>query len=66
MKRPGLKPQGTLQRFKQSNVLGDIIVLVPDPFSDSDCAVRGTVDYDANTRRAGIPERAAIDVSHEV
>jgi len=66
VKRRGLKPQGTLQRFQESNVLGDIIVLVPDPFRDSDCAVSGTVDYYANTRWAGIPERAAIDVGHEV
>jgi hypothetical protein len=66
VKRRGLKPQGTLQRFQESNVLGDIIVLVPDPFCDSDCTVSGTVDYNANTRWAGIPERAAIDVGHKV
>ncbi len=30
MQRGGVKPQGTLQRFQQSNVLGDIIVLVSD------------------------------------
>jgi hypothetical protein len=62
----GLKPQGTLQRFEQSNVLGDIIVLVSDPFGDSDCAVGGAVNDDSNARRARIPERAAIDVSHEI
>jgi hypothetical protein len=55
-----------LQRFQQSNVLSDIIVLAPDPFGDSDCAGGGAVDYHSNTRRAGIPERAAIDVGHEI
>ncbi|MGA7847491.1 MAG: hypothetical protein WCA13_00180 [Terriglobales bacterium] len=66
MKRFGLEPQGTLQRFHQSNVLGNIIVLVSDPFGDSDCAVSGAVDYDANARWAGISERAAVDVCHEI
>jgi hypothetical protein len=55
-----------LQRLKQSNVLGDIIILAPDPFGDSDRAICGTVNYHSNTRRAGIPERAAIDVGYEV
>jgi hypothetical protein len=27
MKRLGLKPQGTLQRFQQSKILGDIVIL---------------------------------------
>ena len=66
MKCLGLKPQGTLQRFQQSNVLSDIIVLAPDPFGDSDCAGGAAVDYHSNTRRAGIPDRAAIDVGHEI
>ena len=66
MKRLGLEPQGTLQRLQQSHVLGDIIVLVSDPFGDSDGAIRGAVDYHSNARRAGIPERAAIDVGYEV
>ncbi|MGA8508011.1 MAG: hypothetical protein WB762_20580 [Candidatus Sulfotelmatobacter sp.] len=50
MKRGGLKPQGTLQRFQKRNVLGDIIVLVSDLFSDPDGAVGGAVNYDSNTR----------------
>jgi hypothetical protein len=66
VQRVGLKPQGTLQRFKQSKVLGDIIVLAPDRFVDSDGAVGGAVNDHSNTRRAGIPERAAIDVGHEI
>ena len=66
MKRLGLKPQGTLQRLKQSNVLGDIIVLAPDTFGDSDRAICGAVNYHSNTGWAGIPERAAIDVGHEI
>ena len=66
MKRLGLEPQGTLQRLKQSNVLGDIIILAPDRFGDSDGAVGGAVNDHSNTRRAGIPERAAIDVGHEI
>ena len=66
MKRLGLKPQGTLQRLKQRHVLGDIVVLVPDPFGDSDGAVFRAADYHSNTRRAGIAERAAIDMGHEI
>ncbi len=66
MKRLGLKPQRALQRLKQSHVLGDIIVLVPDPFGNPDGVVCGAADYHSNTGRAGIPERAAIDVGHEI
>jgi hypothetical protein len=55
-----------LQRLKQSHVLGDIIVLVPDPFGNSDGAACGAADYHSYARRAGIPERAAIDVGHEI
>jgi hypothetical protein len=35
-----------LQRLKQSHVLGDIIVLVPDPFGNSDSAACGAADYE--------------------
>jgi len=52
--------------FDQTDVLGDIIVLAPDPFGDSDGAVCGTINYHSNTLRAGIPERAAIDVGHKI
>jgi hypothetical protein len=55
-----------LQRFQQGKVLGNIVVLAPDALGDSDGAVRGAVHHHSNTRRAGIPERAAIDVGHEV
>jgi hypothetical protein len=60
------KPQGALQRLKQGNVFGNIIVLAPDPFRDSDGAVRRTINHDSNTGWAGIPERAAIDIGHEI
>ena len=50
MKRGGLKPQGALKRFQQSNVLGDIIVLMSDPFGDPDGAVGGAVNYYSNSR----------------
>ena len=64
MKRGGLKPQGALQRFQQSNVLGDVIVLVSDPFGDPDGAVGGAVDYHSDARRAWIAARTAINVGH--
>ena len=66
MEGPSLEPQGALQRFQQGKVLGNIVVLAPDALGDSDGAVRGAVHHHSNTRRAGIPERAAIDVGHEV
>ena len=66
MQRLRLKPEGTLQRFEQSEVLGDIIVLAPDRFGDSDGAACGAVNDDSNTRRAGIPEGAAIGIGHEI
>ena len=66
MQRRSLKPQSALQSLQQSDVLGDVIVLVSDPFCDSDGAVRRTVNDNANAGRAGIPERAAIDVGYEI
>jgi len=66
VQRLRLKSQRTLQRLQQSNVLGDIIILAPDRSRDSDGAVYGATDDHSNTRRAGIPARAAIDVSHEI
>jgi len=50
MKRLGFESQSALQCFQQSNVLGDIIVLVSDPFGDPDGAVGGAVNYHSNTR----------------
>jgi hypothetical protein len=55
-----------LQRLQQRNILGDIIVLVPDPSCDSDFAVGRAINDQSNTGWAGIPERAAIDVGHEI
>ena len=66
VKRPSPKPQGALQCLQQRQVLGDVIVLMSDPFGDPDGAVCGAVNYHPNTRRAGIPERAAIDVGYEI
>ena len=66
MKRGRLKSQGTLQRLKQRNVLGDIIVLAADRFGDSNGAVGGALDYHSNASRAWIAARAAIDIGHEV
>src|ERR1035441_4901683 len=66
VKRISVKAQGTLQCLKQSNVLGDIIVVGSALFADSDSTVGVAVDDPSNTRRAGIPERAAIDEGHEI
>jgi hypothetical protein len=59
-----------LQRLHQGNVLGNIIVLAPDPSGDSNGAVggaaTGAIDYHSNTRRARIPQRTAIDVGYEI
>ena len=66
MKRPGTKLQGELQRLEQGDILGDIIVLMPDGFFDFDSSVGRAVDHYSNTRRAGIPEGAAIDVGNQI
>jgi len=66
VQRSGLEPQGALQRFQQSHILGHVIVLAPDPFGDSDSAVRRSADNHSNSRRARIPKRAAIDVGHKI
>src|SRR5258708_2479089 len=56
VKSLGLEPQRILQRFQQSNILGDIIVLAPYPFGNSDFSVSVTVNYNPNTQRPGLSD----------
>jgi hypothetical protein len=58
--------QGALQRFHESGVLSDVIVLVADPFCDSDLAALASVDHDPNTGWPRISQRAAIYVGHKI
>ena len=62
----GLQGQSALQRLHQSGVLGDVIVLVADPFSNSDLAALASVDHDPNAGWPRISQRAAIYVGHEI
>jgi hypothetical protein len=55
MQRPGLQSRRTLQSFEQRNVFGDIVVLMADPFGDSDFAVVGTVDDTSTPDGLGFP-----------
>lgn len=62
MKFSSVTRDSVLQRFHQSCVFGNIIVLMPNPFSDSDRAVRTTANDHTNARWAGISQTSAIDI----
>jgi hypothetical protein len=64
MQRFRVQSQGVLQRLQQGDVLGDVVILPPNPFCDPDCALGTAIDYNPDSRRTGTAERTAIDVGH--
>ncbi len=63
-RRPAI--QSELQNLKKGDILGYIVVLVTNPLLDSDSAFCRAVNHEANSRRAGIAERATINVRDEI
>lgn len=55
-----------LQSFEQGDILGDIVVLMSDPFFDFNRSTRGAFNQNSNSRRTGIPLRSAINVGNEI
>jgi len=53
---------GALQSFKQGKILGNVVVLVTDPFSDGDAPGFGTINDYANASRSRVAARAAVNV----
>lgn len=66
VQRLGAESQGAVQRFQKRNILGDIVILVPDPLLDSDGAIFATINHHSNTRGTRIPQRAAIHVGNKI
>ena len=64
MQSPGFESYSALQSFQQRNVFGNIVVLMPDPFGDSNSAMLGTVNDHSNARRPRVPQGATIHVGH--
>ena len=62
----GVHGQSALQRLHQSGVFSDVIVLMADPFSNSDFAALAAVDHDPNTGWPRISQRATIYVGHKI
>jgi hypothetical protein len=62
----GSQGQSTLQGFKESKIFGHVVILSPNRFRNSDSAVLGTIHHHPDTRRARIPQRAAIYVGYEI
>ena len=54
-----------LQSFHQRGVLGNIIVLVPDPFGDPNRPIRQPADYNPNTRWPRISQASAVYIGHQ-
>ena len=65
MQLPRLARDGILQGFHQRRVFGDIVVLISDPFGDSDGAVRASTDHDSNSGGPGISQAASIHISYK-
>jgi hypothetical protein len=64
--RPGLHGDGVLQDFQQSNIFGDIVVLMPNRFGNSSLFSARTLNHDSNARPPGISVRAAVHIGHEI
>jgi len=60
-----LERHGVLQSFHESGVFGDIVVLVADPFCDSNRPALAAIDDNPNARRPGISQAATVHVGHE-
>jgi hypothetical protein len=61
----GFPLDGILQGFHQSGILGNVIVLAPDPFRDPDGTFRQTADYYANARRTRVSQASAVHIGHQ-
>ncbi len=55
-----------LESFEEGEIFGDVVVLATDPLGDPDLSALRIINYYANTGRSGIPQRPAIDVSHQI
>ena len=66
MECSGAKLYRELQCFEKSDVLGNIVVVMSNRFVYFDRTVRRTVDHDADSGGARVPERSAIDVGNEI
>src|SRR5579863_5008990 len=55
-----------LQGLEQGDVLRHVVILVANPFGDSDRAALDAVDNYANTGRPGISQRAAVNIGYEM
>ena len=61
----GFESEGVLQGFEQGDVLGYVVVLVPDPLRDPDLLTLGILDDDTNPRWSWTAMRAAINVGNK-
>ena len=57
MEHLGPERESVLQRFQQGHVLGDIVVLMPNPLGDFNLAGRRAMDDHSNTRRPWVTQR---------
>ena len=65
VQRLGIQVQRALKGFEQSQVFGDIVILMTDPLGNSNrCTIRRT-EHHSNTRRPWIAQRTAVYMSHE-
>jgi hypothetical protein len=55
-----------LQGLEQGDVLRHVVILVANPFGDSDLATLDAVDDYANTGRPRITQGAAVNVGYEM
>jgi hypothetical protein len=61
----GFRGNRVLEGFHESDVFGDVIVLMADPFGDADGTAGAAIDDDANTGRPGITQGTAVHIRHQ-
>jgi hypothetical protein len=55
-----------LQGLEQGDILRHVVILVANPFGDSDLATLDAIDDYSNTGRPGISQRTAVNIGYEM
>ena len=65
MQRFGVKRESALQGFHQRDVLGDVVILMANPFGDPDGAAGAAINDHPNAGRARVSLGSPIDISYQ-
>src|SRR5580700_6618092 len=65
MKDRGVECQSALKGFQERHVFGYIVVLIANPFSNSNLAAVRTVDHHADSGRPRVAQRTAVNIGYK-